>query len=70
MSAIRITDDQLRREPPKHLTVPEAAVYLRQSQRKTWDDVRLGRLPSVKLGGRVILRVADIDEVLARLTRR
>lgn len=51
------------------MTVPEAAAYLRQSTRKTWEDIRVRRLPSIKLGGRVILRRTDVDEALTRLTR-
>lgn len=51
------------------MRVEEVAVYLGQSVRKTWEDLRLGRLPSVKLGGRVLVRKDDIDEALRRLTR-
>lgn len=59
----------IRSNPPEIMSVTELAMYLNQSPRKTWEDVRLGRIPSIKLGGRVLLRRVDIEVALQRLTR-
>ncbi len=61
--------DQIRRDPPRILNVPEAAAYLGQSIRKTNADIEARRIPSIKLGGRVLLCRDDIDSALRALTR-
>jgi len=59
----------LRRDPPFLMGVREAAVVLLRSERSVREDVRLGRLPSVKLGGAIRIRRADLEAALAGLVR-
>jgi excisionase family DNA binding protein len=58
---------RIRRDPPAVLTLGETAVFLRQSERKTRDDIRLRRIPHLRLGGRILVRRADLERALAAL---
>lgn len=50
------TADQI---PPYALTVPEAAAYLRLSERTVFNAIKKGRLASALVEGRRVIRVAD-----------
>ena len=60
--------EAIRRNPPRIMDIAEVSIYLGQSPRKTRNDVRLGRLPRIKLGGSVRFRIEDVDRALARLS--
>jgi hypothetical protein len=69
----RFTDDQIeliRRDPPAILDVPTLACFLSQSERKTREDIRLRRIPHVKLGGKIIVRLVDLKRALDALVVR
>lgn len=56
----------IRTNPPKLLNVPEASEYIGVSQRtiRTWiadREIRVSRL-----GGRVLLRLVDVDRFIER----
>ncbi len=50
------------------LTVPEAAAILRISALKAYEHARNGRLPSVRLGRRVLVPREALDQFLAGAT--
>lgn len=58
----------IRNNPPRNLRFPEAAAYLTVSERKLHDLVKRRRIPVVRLGGRLIFRLEDLDQALARLS--
>ena len=60
--------ERIRRDPPRIMDLNETAAYLGQSPRKTREDAKLGRIPMVKLGGRIRFRLVDIDRALERLS--
>jgi excisionase family DNA binding protein len=59
--------DKIRRDPPLVMGVREVALFLGQSERKTRDDLRLRRIPSLRLGGRILVRRADLELALENL---
>lgn len=61
---------RIRRDPPAILSLAETAAFLGQSERKTRDDIRLGRIPHLRLGGRILVRRVDLEHALAALVRR
>lgn len=61
---------EIQRNPPAILDVPTLAIFLNQSERKTRDDLRFGRIPSLRLGGRVLTRREDLERALAALVNR
>ena len=61
---------EIRRNPPAILDVPTLAVFLDQSVRKTRDDICFGRIPHLRLGGRVLIRREDLERALASLVCR
>jgi hypothetical protein len=61
---------RIRRDPPAILTLAETAVFLWQSERKTRDDIRLRRIPHLRLGGRILVRRADLEGALAALVQK
>ncbi len=52
------------------MDVRTVSVYLSQSVRKTRDDIRLRRIPHLKLGGKILVRHADLDQALKALVVR
>jgi len=62
------TAETIRRDPPRCMNLAECAAYLGVSPKKLRNDVRMRRLPVVKLGGRLIFRLEDVDRALARLS--
>lgn len=54
----------VRCNPPRNMSIPEAAAYLGISVRKLRYDISEGRIRAVRFGRRVILRLKDLDEVL------
>lgn len=59
--------DMIRRDPPAILDVPTVSVFLGQCERKTRDDIRLRRIPSLRLGGRILVRRTDLEQALESL---
>ncbi len=60
----------IRRDPPQVMSVLETATYLGQSERKTREDIRLRRIPHVRLGGKILVRLSDLNRALERLVIR
>jgi excisionase family DNA binding protein len=52
--------------PPVAVSVIEAARRMSIGRSKTWELIRAGDLPAVRIGGRTLVRVADVDAFLAR----
>ena len=57
----------IRRDPPAVMDVPTVSIFLGQSERKTRDDIRLRRIPSLRLGGRILVRRTDLEHALESL---
>ena len=61
----------LRNNPPLIMNAKELSAYLGISERKIRSDAAQGILPSVRIGGRVIFRLKDVDCFLEkRATQR
>lgn len=60
----------IRRDPPQNLTVQEAAWYLRVSERKVRREIDAGRLTHVRMGGRIIFRLIDLQADVERMLVR
>ena len=60
----------LRNNPPLNMNAKELSVYLGISERKIRSDAAQGIIPSVRIGGRVIFRLKDIDCFLEKRTTR
>jgi len=69
-TATRPETADIRRNPPQVMTVLETATYLRQSERKTREDIRLRRIPHLRLGGKILVRLCDLNRALERLVIR
>lgn len=52
--------------PPIVISVNRAARRMGLGPTKTWEMIRDGELPVVRLGGRTLVRIADIDALLER----
>lgn len=66
----RFTADEanhIRREPPAIMDIATVACYLSQSERKTREDVRLRRIPHIRLGGKILVRLVDLHSALDSL---
>lgn len=50
----------------QYTTIKEEAKRLKRSERSLRDDIRVGRIPFYKLGGRILLVPDEVDEALAR----
>jgi len=59
----------LRWNPPHIMNAKELSVYLGISERKIRSDAASGKIPSVRIGGRVVFRLCDIDRCLENLRR-
>lgn len=64
------TADAIRRNPPKYLSIAEAAAYLGVAPRTIREHIAARRLSHVRFGGRVILRTADIDQDMEKMVVR
>tara|TARA_Y100000588_G_scaffold318571_1_gene348141 strand:- start:2254 stop:2493 length:240 start_codon:yes stop_codon:yes gene_type:complete len=62
-------NQELRQNPPQIMNAKEMAIYLGISERKARADAAEGIMPSVRLGGRVLFRLKDIDACLIRMTK-
>lgn len=60
----------IRRTPPALMDVRTVAAYLSQSERKTREDIRLRRIPHLKLGGKILVRLIDLQRALDALVIR
>ena len=54
---------------PRFLTVPEAAVELRSHEGTVRKLAREGRLPAVKIGGKILILRAELEKMLTPATR-
>ena len=52
---------EIRRNPPRIMTVPEAAIYIGVSNRKIRHMIADSEIRVVRMGGRVAITVATID---------
>ena len=57
-----------RRNPPLIMNTKEVAIYLGVSPRKVRGDAAADLIPCVKLGGRVLFRLKDVNARFDRLT--
>ena len=57
-------ETSLRTNPPKVLNVPEASKYIGVSQRTLRSWIADRKIKVVRVGGRVLLRLVDIDRFL------
>ena len=60
---------EIRRNPPLIMSAGEVAVYLGISERKLRQDSMEGVIPSVRLGGRILFRLEDVNQRLTELVR-
>jgi excisionase family DNA binding protein len=61
------TGDQprsLQSAAPRTMTVADAAIALGISRSSAYDCVRTGDLPALRLGGRIIVPIQAIDQML------
>ncbi len=58
--------ENLRRNPPCNMSVREAAVFLGVSTRLVWNLIAERKLKHVRLRGRVIIRLKDLEAFLDR----
>ena len=54
----------VRSNPPRNMSLIEAAAYMGFSPRKLRYEIAEGRIKAVRFGRRVILRLKDLDEAL------
>jgi excisionase family DNA binding protein len=59
-------NEELRKNPPQIMNAKELSVYLGISERKIRSDAAVGLLPSVRLGGRVVFRLSDLNKALEK----
>ena len=59
--------ESIRRDPPAIMDVKIVSIFLGQCERKTRDDIRLRRIPSLRLGGRILVRRTDLEQALESL---
>jgi excisionase family DNA binding protein len=59
----------IRSNPPHNMNARELSIYLGISERKIRTDAANGTIPSVKIGGRVLFRLKDIETCLEKLQR-
>jgi excisionase family DNA binding protein len=59
-------NEELRQNPPQIMNAKELSVYLGISERKIRSDSATGLLPSVRLGGRVVFRLSDLNKALEK----
>jgi excisionase family DNA binding protein len=59
--------EKLRSNPPQILSLEEAAICSCVSPRTLWDHVDQGKLKSVRLGRRRLIRLAALNEYMEGL---
>lgn len=59
-------DSSLRANPPRILSVVEAASYVGVSQRTLRSWIAERKIKVARLGGRVVLRLVDVDRHIER----
>lgn len=59
--------ERIRRDPPAIMDVVTVACYLSQSERKTREDIRLRRIPHIRLGGKILVKLVDLHSALDSL---
>lgn len=59
-------DSSLRTNPPKLLSVAEASKYIGISERTLRSWIADRQIRVVRLGGRVVLRLVDVDRYIER----
>lgn len=57
-----LTVEDVRRLPT--LTVPETAAFMRRGLRQTYTAIHAGELPSLRLGGTILVPTGPLLEVL------
>ena len=62
-------NEELRQNPPQIMNAKELSVYMGVSERKIRTDASAGILPSIKIGGRVLFRLIDLNKILDKLAR-
>ena len=60
--------EQIRSNPPANMSPKEAAIYLGISERKLRNDIAIGLIPHVKLGGRIIIQLKKLEQLLEELS--
>ena len=59
----------IRSNPPHNMNARELSIYLGISERKIRTDAAHGTIPSVRIGGRIIFRLKDIEACLEKMQR-
>lgn len=59
----------IRNTPPLIMNARELSIYLGISERKIRSDAASGKIPYIRIGGRVVFRLCDIDRCLEKLRR-
>ncbi len=62
--------EAIRRNPPLHMSLVEAALYLGFSPRKLRQDLKARLFPHCKVGGRIIIRRDALDAAMKQLEVR
>jgi excisionase family DNA binding protein len=57
-------NNSIRTNPPKNLKVAEAAAYIGVSDRTLRTLIAEQKIPVVRIGGRIVLRLVDVDRWL------
>ena len=65
-----LAPEEIRRNPPLLLSEREVSLYLGLSPRSVRNLRKRRLIPYIKLGGRVLFRLAEIDRALAKLEVR
>lgn len=52
----------IRSNPPRNLTVTEAALYIGICERMLREKIALREIPVVRIGRRLVIRLKDIEE--------
>jgi len=55
----------IRRSPPVLMTVNECGAFLSASPRSVWNWIKEGDIKARRIGGRVLIRLKDINALLA-----
>ena len=59
--------EDLRLNPPQIMNAREIATYLGISERKVRSETTTGQIPHVRMGGRILYRLRDIERLLDKL---
>lgn len=53
-----------------YLTVKETADYLKMSENHTYLLIKSKKIPSIKLGGKILINKESLDEMLKNMERK